>query len=95
MKFDIRHEIHTTKGAFFIERDGTRAAEMTYSRAGDTLIIIDHTEVSEQLKGTGTGKALVKAAVEMAREKGIKIMPLCPFANAMFRKMPEWGDVLQ
>jgi uncharacterized protein len=95
MSHDIRQEEHKTKGAFYIEKEGTRAAEMTYSRAGDTLIIIDHTEVSEKLKGTGAGKALVKAAVRMAREKGIKILPLCPFAAAMFRKMPEWGDVVQ
>jgi uncharacterized protein len=95
MSHDIRQEEHTTKGAFYIEKDGHCAAEMTYSRAGDTLIIIDHTEVSEKLKGTGAGKALVNAAVGMAREKGIKIMPLCPFAAAMFRKMPEWGEVLQ
>jgi uncharacterized protein len=95
MEHNIQHEQKETKGAFFIEVDGGRAAEMTYSRAGDTLIIIDHTEVSEPLKGTGAGKALVEAAVKMAREKGIRIMPLCPFAAAMFRKMPEWGDVVR
>lgn len=95
MKQTIKQEENTTNGAFFIEKDGTRVAEMTYSRADNTLIIIDYAEVSEQLKGTGTGKALVRAAVGMAREKGIKILPHCPFVATMFRKMPEWRDVLQ
>lgn len=95
MKQTIKQEEHNSKGAFFIEKDGTRVAEMTYSRADDNLIIIEHAEVSEQLKGTGAGKALVKAAVGMAREKDIKILPHCPFVAAMFRKMPEWRDVLQ
>lgn len=95
MEHTIKQEEYGTKGAFYIEKNGTREAEMTYSRANDTLIIIDYAEVSEQLKGTGAGKALVKAAVEMARGKGIKILPHCPFVTAMFRKMPEWRDVLQ
>lgn len=95
MKHTIKQEEHNTKGAFYIEKNGTRVAEMTYSRADDTLIIIDYAEVSEQLKGTGAGKALVKAAVEMARGKGMKILPHCPFVAAMFRKMPEWRDVVQ
>jgi uncharacterized protein len=95
MKHTIKQEEHTTNGAFYIEKDGTRVAEMTYSRADNTLIIIDYAEVSEQFKGTGAGKALVRAAVEMARGKGIKILPHCPFVAAMFRKMPEWRDVLK
>ncbi|MBZ0247023.1 MAG: N-acetyltransferase, partial [Cyclobacteriaceae bacterium] len=69
-------------------------AEMTYSKAGDTLIIIDHTEVGEALKGKGVGLQLVKAAVEFARNKKIKILPLCPFAKSVFDKKEELRDVL-
>ena len=31
---------------------------------------------------------------EYAREKGIKIIPLCPFAKSVFDKTPEFRDVL-
>jgi uncharacterized protein len=82
------------KGAFYIEQDGERLAEMTYVWAGDSKFIIDHTEVSDKLSGKGAGKQLVAKAVEFAREKGIKIMPLCPFANKVFKKTPEYNDVL-
>lgn len=68
--------------------------EMTYSQAGDALIIIDHTRVFEGHEGKGVGQALVIAAVERARKEGFKIMPLCPFARAMFERHPEWADVL-
>ncbi len=83
-----------SKGIFYIEENGEKLAEMTYSKAGETLIIIDHTEVSEKLKGLGAGKELVRAAVDFARERTIKIFPLCPFAKAVFDKKPEYGDVL-
>jgi predicted GNAT family acetyltransferase len=70
-------------------------AEMTYSRAGESLIIIDHTSVPDALRGRSVGQALVKRAVEDARAEGKKIMPLCPFAKAQIGKHVEWQDVLQ
>ena len=85
---------HGPKGAFVIKENNERLAEMTYSKAGDKLIIIDHTEVSDALRGKGAGKQLVRAAVEFARKQNLKILPLCPFAKAIFDKTPEFKDVL-
>ena len=82
------------KGAFYIEQDGERLAEMTYVWAGESKFIIDHTEVSDKLAGKGAGKQLVAKAVEFAREKGVKILPLCPFAHSVFKKTPAYSDVL-
>lgn len=67
---------------------------MTFSKAGQSLIIIDHTEVSDVLRGKSAGKQLVAAAVQHARDHGLKILPLCPFAKSVFDKVPEYGDVL-
>jgi uncharacterized protein len=80
------------KGAFAIERDGRRLAEMTYSLAGE-IMIIDHTEVDEALRGTGAGATLVAAAVAWARGEHRRIMPLCPFARSVFERTPEYADV--
>ncbi len=91
---NIDHIEHGSKGAFIIKENNQRLAEMTYSKAGDRLIIIDHTEVSDALRGKGAGNQLVSAAVNYAREKNIKILPLCPFAKAIFDKTPEFSDVL-
>jgi len=90
----IKQIEHSAKGAFLIVENNERLAEMTYSRAGDSLIIIDHTEVSDKLRGQGAGKKLVLAAVEYARKNNLKILPLCPFAKATFDRTPEIHDVL-
>lgn len=37
---------------------------------------------------------MVAKAVDFAREKGIKIIPLCPFAKSVFDKVKEFNDVL-
>lgn len=67
---------------------------MTYSWAGNDKFIIDHTEVNPEFNGQGVGKKMVLSAVEYARENNLKIIPLCPFAKAMFDKMQEIRDVL-
>ena len=74
--------------------DGVEA-EMTYSRAGDGLIIIDHTEVPAALRGRKVGERLVRQAVDDARRDKVVIVPLCPFAKAQFDRHPEWHDVLR
>jgi predicted GNAT family acetyltransferase len=89
----ITQEIHGHKGAFVIDRDAVRLATMTYTSVGDDRIIIDHTDVSDALRGTGAGKALVTAAVEWARREGKGILPLCPFAKSVFDRTPEFTDV--
>jgi predicted GNAT family acetyltransferase len=91
---EIKFEQTETKGAFYVEESGTRLAEMTFSKAGTSMIIIDHTQVSDALRGKNTGKQLVAAAVEYARKNQIKILPLCPFAKSVFDKTPDYQDVL-
>ncbi|HMQ00157.1 MAG TPA: GNAT family N-acetyltransferase [Cyclobacteriaceae bacterium] len=91
---EIHHEEFNSKGAFFLEDKGARLAEMTYSKAGEDKIIIDHTEVDASLKGQGVGKKLLDKAVNFARQNQLKIIPLCPFAKALMHKDPSFHDVL-
>lgn len=86
---NIQHEESNTKGSFFIEQNGDRIAELTYTRNGDYRIILDHTEVNETHKGEGLGKALVFHSVDYAREHNLKILPLCPYARVVFRRNKE------
>lgn len=85
-------EDNGAKGRYVFRRDGAEA-EMTFTRAGKALLIIDHTEVPDAFRGQGVGVALAARAVEDARRAGAKILPLCPFAAAQFRRHPEWADV--
>ena len=91
---EIKHITDQKGGAFVYEQDGKRLGEMVYVMAGETKMIIEHTEVDESLKGQGVGKKLQEQLVAFVREKNIKVMPLCPFAKATFDKTPEWQDVL-
>ena len=91
---EVRLKTNGNKGIFYIDVDDKHEAIMTFVFAGEKQIIIDHTEVNPGNEGKGFGKKMVTKAVEYARENGIKIIPLCPFAKSVFDKVPEFSDVL-
>src|SRR5437868_5641320 len=92
---DILHEQQGLRHAFYIERDGRRVAEQTVSAGADgKLVIIDHTEVDDSLRGQGVARLLTVHTVEWARKGGMKLVPVCPFAKAIIEKDPSLQDVL-
>lgn len=90
----VEREDGGSKGRYRLVING-HEAEMTYSRVGDRMIIIDHTEVPAALRGRKVGERLVRQAVEDARRDKVAIVPLCPFAKAQFSRHSEWQDVLR
>lgn len=90
---EIQHRNGENRGLFFIENDGKRVAALSYNKAGD-VIVIEHTEVDKSLRGQNFGYELVQRTAEFAREKGLKVSPVCPFAKKQFEKYPEWEDLL-
>ncbi|MFC4739111.1 GNAT family N-acetyltransferase [Flavobacterium ponti] len=94
MKQEVKIEVNNKNGFFYIEIDGKIVAKMTFVFAGTDKIIVDHTEVNDAFEGKGFGKMMVEKAVEFAREKEIKIIPLCPFTKSVIDKTPEFQDIL-
>lgn len=91
---EVKQKDDGKNGMFYVEQEGKVLAQMTYVWTGAERIIIDHTEVDDALRGQSAGKQLVAKAVEFAREKSLKIIPLCPFAKSVFDKVVEYRDVL-
>lgn len=91
---EIRKITEGQKG-YFVALDGaTEAGRMYITNAGDDKIIIDHTEVNDAFRGQQVGKRILDEVVRFARENGIRIIPLCPFARSVFNKTEEIRDVL-
>ncbi|HEU4499823.1 MAG TPA: GNAT family N-acetyltransferase [Sphingomicrobium sp.] len=53
-----------------------------------------HTVVPESHGGQGLGTALIKAGLAAARERGLKVIPICPFFRAYLKKHPEEQDLV-
>ena len=88
----IQRDEHGRKGAFYIEENGEWIAELTYIKDNGKMTI-DHTEVDDKLRGEGIGQDMVRAAVQYARENGLKINAVCPYARKIIESTPEFQDV--
>lgn len=89
---EIKHNDSGTKGSFRAFDNGTEAGIMSYSWRDSNTFVIEHTIGKPEFKGVGT--VLLDAAVAFARQKGVKIVPQCPFARKMFDRRTEITDVL-
>ena len=90
----IEREDNGRKGRYVLYEDEILAGEMTFTWAGETKFIIDHTSVDEKFGGKGYGKKLVMSAIAYARENEVKIIPLCPYAKSVFDRDDSIKDVL-
>lgn len=72
--------------------DGTFAIAEYTLRPGK--IMFTHTEVPEAHEGKGIGTTLMRFALDAARERGLKVIPICPFFAAYMRKHAEVQDLL-
>ncbi|WP_276135171.1 GNAT family N-acetyltransferase [Polluticoccus soli] len=92
---DIELELDPTtgNGAFKIEENGERLAEMVFRITANKMVIF-HTEVSQKLSGQGVGKRLVTEMLAYVRSHDLKVVPLCPFVHGLFQRHPEeYADV--
>jgi predicted GNAT family acetyltransferase len=89
---DTDHRVTNNRaaGRFELAVDG-EVAVLNYERRGDALVFV-HTEVPPASRGRGLGEALVKAALEAARQEGVRVVPVCPFVRAYLQRHPQGGS---
>lgn len=84
---------NTALSRFELDADGVTVF-MNY-RLADNVILLDHTETPLAARGRGLASQLVEGVVQIARARGSKVVPRCPFVRAYFDKHPEQGDLVQ
>lgn len=84
-----KRNIQTKPGSFFIEDNGKKVAEISYSPQGNGVISIDHTYISPGLRGQGIADELVRKVIGYARAEDLKIIPVCSYAGHYFDKNVE------
>ena len=73
---------------------GGAEAEMTYYKSGPNRISIDHTGVPPEFRNQGIAIKLVEAGIADAQKEGTRIVPLCSYVAAQFRRHPDWAPLL-
>ena len=75
---------------FITEVDGHRA-ELDYTLA-DGVMTITHTRVPPEIGGRGIAAELMRAALQVAAERGLIVDPACSYAAAYMRKHAQTPD---
>jgi uncharacterized protein len=84
-----------TAGRYVARIDGIEGeAEIVFTLRGPGLISADHTNAPESMRGTGAAAALVAHMIADARANGFKIIPVCPYVQAQYKRHSEWADVM-
>ncbi len=77
---------------FELEVDG-HVAVADYRLEGDVMVVT-HVGVPPAIEGRGLGTALAKAALDSARERQLRVVPLCWFVRGYIQRHPAYQDLL-
>lgn len=78
---------------FYIEDNGVEIAKIVFEYRNESTISAYETYVSTDLRGQGVAQQLLVKLVEFAREKNLKIVPVCSYVKKMFEKDSTYQDV--
>lgn len=84
---------HPENGRFEIAVDGELAGFAMYHAVGDNLDFT-HTEIDDRFEGRGLGSLLIKAALEATRERGMGVLPHCPFVKSYIERHGEYLELV-
>jgi hypothetical protein len=91
----IHKELTHAGGRYVARMDGVAGeGQLVFTMRGPNLVSADHTEAPETMRGTGVALALVKHMIADARANGFKIIPVCPYVRAQYKRHAEWSDVM-
>lgn len=91
MEFTYRDK-GNNQGALEYEQHGERVAEITWVLR-DGVMNMDHTYVSDVLRGQGVAKKLLDAAANYARENNFKMNAICSYVVSAFEKSSAYDDI--
>lgn len=83
---------NTSLGRFELMEEG-KLAFADYRRKGDVLVL-PHVEADPALRGHGSAGRLMAGVLELVRERGLKVTPVCGYAVAFIQRHPEYQDLL-
>ena len=92
--FVVKREDSAAGGRYVVYLPDGSEAEMTYHRSAPGVLSIDHTGVPDAFRNRGLAIQLVNAGIADAQAEGTKIVPLCSYVAAQFRRHPDWAPLL-
>lgn len=78
--------------AYEYEQNGEKLAEIEWIERNNVMDM-NHTYVSDVLRGQGVAKKLLDKAASYARENDLKMNAICSYVVAVFEKSDAYDDI--
>jgi len=91
----VTHDIRDSEAAnrYEAREDGELAGFLDYVvRRGHIALI--HTETLAPHQGRGIGERLIRFALDDARRRSLRVIPICPYVRAFVERHPEMQDIV-
>lgn len=75
-------------------RVGEELAGFAQYRPRPGALAFTHTEIDDRFEGQGLGGRLVSFALDDVRERGLAVLPYCPFVRAYIERHPDYLDLV-
>lgn len=85
---------HAEVSRFELHSRGQLMAYAEYNLLSNA-VMFTHTEVQPEAGGRSYGSTLIKFALDSVRERGLQVIPVCPFVAAYIRRHPEYRDLVE
>ena len=93
MAEDLRNGVVDNPGRARFELSEQGMLAIADYRVQEGRMILPHVEADPALRGTGAAGRLMQGVLDAARRRGLKVVPLCPYADAYMRRNPEYADL--
>lgn len=74
---------------------GPKLCEITWHHRRDGTRVLDHTFVPPALNGQGLAAILTEAALSLARQDQVRIVPQCSYVARWIERHPAWLELAE
>ena len=67
-------------------------SKLDYMQDGNTMVIT-HVGVHPNHRGQGVAGKITEVALEYAKEKSFRVIPMCPYVATFIRRNPQYEDL--
>ena len=58
------------------------------------ILSLNHIEVDKELAGKGVASEMTETVLLQIEQRGLKVIPICPFIKKYIQKHPEWNSII-
>ncbi|GAA1451334.1 MULTISPECIES: GNAT family N-acetyltransferase [Nocardiopsis] len=82
------------RSRYEVSADGEVVGFSAYHLIDEGVYALPHVEVDPAFEGRGVASALMRESLDDIRERGLKVVPICPFARAYIGKNRGYADLV-